>query len=60
MVLSDQQVAIIMDAASKVPDRWRGRYLDAVADRLLCCKVIDDDDVLDAVRTTAARFYVRV
>lgn len=58
LVLSDRQVAIVRRAASRVPERWRSRYLDAVADQLLCDRVIDDDAVLDAVQVTALKFYV--
>jgi hypothetical protein len=58
--LTDAQLNVVMHAAEQVPSRWRGRFLEGVADHLLTNDVIGDDDVRQAVLRVGARMFVNL
>jgi hypothetical protein len=49
LALNDQQMSDVLEGAKLVPPPWRGRYLEAIADRLLPFDDITDDDVNSAI-----------
>ena len=60
LALSDTQLDLVMATAEQIPQRWRSRYLESVADRLFGLQQISDDDVAEAIRYVGARFHRNV
>lgn len=58
--LTDAQLNIVMRAAEQVPARYRGRFLEGIADHLFANDVIGDDDVRQAVLRVGARMFVNL
>jgi hypothetical protein len=53
--LTDDQLAILKEAAKAVPYAWRSRFLVNVADELLPVEVVQNEHVHDAARRVLAR-----
>ncbi len=53
--LSDEQLRLVLDGAQRVPNGWRSRFLEAVADVLLPLDPLTDADVSQAVASVIAR-----
>lgn len=59
LALSDQQLASVLKASECIPHRWRNRFLEAIADRLLGFEPTDEL-VSEAIHFAASRFYTNL
>ncbi|MFO1099285.1 MAG: hypothetical protein U1E81_13705 [Xanthobacteraceae bacterium] len=58
--LTDTQRSVVLEAAERVPDRWRERFIHAVTDRLLGLAPPTDEAVGEAIETVARRLNVNI
>lgn len=59
LALTSAQLGVVMTAASHLDPRWRPRFLQAIADRLVPLDDVTDDAVRAACMASLTRFTGR-
>ncbi len=56
--LTDTQLDLMLDAAERIPEEWRWRFISLVADNLMREDVISDQDVELAIALVLTRMEI--